>query len=168
MGALIPGNNPDARTVAHSDEEGPMSDWNTGIIEEFRTNEGRVGGMFEGAPILLLHTKCRRSGQERVNPLMYLLDRRDDGDRYVVFASKGGHPSHPHWLLNVEHDPEVEIEVGTERFPARATVLRDGPERDDLYERQVALRPQFGEYAVKTEGIRTIPVVVLERVGDRG
>jgi deazaflavin-dependent oxidoreductase (nitroreductase family) len=109
-----------------------MSDWNAGIIEEFRTNEGRVGGMFEGAPILLLHTKGRRSGEDRVNPLMYLLDRSSGGDRYVVFASKGGHPAHPHWLLNVEANPDVEVEVGVERFPARATVLREGPERDEL------------------------------------
>lgn len=136
-----------------------MSGWNTKIIEEFRTNGGAVGGMFEGAPLLLLHTTGRKSGEDRINPLMYLLD----GDRYVVFASKGGHHADPHWFLNVEHDPNVELEVGTERFAARAAIVREGPERDALYATQVARRPQFGEYEEKTKGTRTIPVVILER-----
>ncbi len=138
-----------------------MSDWNANIIEEFRTNEGRVSGMFEGAPMLLLHTVGHRSGEERVNPLMYL----PDGDRWVVFASKGGHAYHPHWLLNLEADPKVTIEVGTEAISVIATVLHDGPERDELYARQVAARPQFGEYELQTAGKRTIPVIVLERAG---
>jgi len=133
--------------------------WNTSIIDEFRANEGRVGGMFEGAPILLLHSRGRRTGEERVNPLMYL----PDGDRWVVFASKGGHPYHPHWLLNLEANPDATIEVGTESVQVAATVLRDGPERDELYARQAAARPQFGEYELKTAGKRTIPVIVLER-----
>ena len=136
-----------------------MSGWNTNIIEEFRANEGRVGGMFQGAPILLLHTTGRRTGADRVNPLMYL----PDGDRWVVFATKGGHIAHPHWLHNVEEHPDVTIEVGTETIPVAATVLREGPERDELYARQVALRPQFGEYEAKTAGHRTIPVIVLRR-----
>ncbi|MGH3626680.1 MAG: nitroreductase family deazaflavin-dependent oxidoreductase [Sciscionella sp.] len=130
------------------------------IVEEFRTNEGRVGGMFEGAPLLLLHTMGRKSGQERVNPLMYL----PDGDHWVVFASKGGHVAHPHWLNNVEANPNVTIEVGTDTIPVHATILRDGPERDEIFARQVAAYPQFGEYEEKTQGHRTIPVVVLERV----
>ena len=136
-----------------------MSDWNANIIEEFRTNEGRVGGGFEGAPLLLLHTTGRRSGTERVNPLMYLRD----GDRWVVFASKGGHIAHPHWIHNLEADPNATIEVGTETIPVKATVLRDGLERDELFARQVAAYPQFGEYEQKTKGHRTIPVIVLER-----
>jgi deazaflavin-dependent oxidoreductase (nitroreductase family) len=136
-----------------------VSGWNTNIIEEFRANEGRVGGGFEGAPMLLLHTTGRRTGEERVNPLMYL----PDGDRWVVFGSKGGHPAHPHWLHNVEADPDVTIEVGTETIPVTATILRDGSERDALYARQVAVRPQFGEYEEKTAGHRTIPVIVLRR-----
>jgi hypothetical protein len=69
-----------------------MAEWNSNIIEEFRANEGRVGGMFEGAPLLLLHSTGRRTGEERVNPLMYLAD----GDRRIVFGSKGGHTAHPH------------------------------------------------------------------------
>ena len=136
-----------------------MSGWNTNIIEEFRANEGRVGGPFEGAPLLLLHSIGRRTGQERVNPLMYL----GDGDRWLVFASKAGHPAHPHWLLNLEANPDVTIEIGTETIPVTATILREGPERDELYARQVAVRPQFGEYAEKTAGHRIIPVIVLRR-----
>ncbi len=136
-----------------------MSDWNTNVIEEFRTNEGRVGGMFEGAPLLLLHTTGRTSGQERVNPLMYL----PDGGHWVVFGSKGGHVAHPHWLHNLEADPSATIEVGTDTISVIATILREGPERDDIYARQVAAYPQFGEYEEKTAGHRTIPVIVLRR-----
>lgn len=138
-----------------------MSDWNKNIIEEFRTNEGRVGGGFEGFPLLLLHSTGRRSGTERVNPLAYMLD----GDRWVVFGSKGGHISHPHWIHNLEADPNATIEVGTETIPVKATVLREGPERDELFAREVARYPQFGEYEEKTKGHRTIPVIVLERAG---
>ena len=138
-----------------------MSDWNANIIQEFRANEGRVGGMFEGMPLLLLHSTGRRSGTERVNPLAYLLD----GERWAVFGTKGGHIAHPHWIHNLEADPNVTIEVGTETIPVKATVLRGGPERDELYARQVAAHPQFGEYETKTKGHRTIPVIVLERAG---
>jgi deazaflavin-dependent oxidoreductase (nitroreductase family) len=138
-----------------------MSDWNTNVIEEFRANEGKVGGHFQGAPLLLLHSTGRKTGEERVNPLMYL----PDSHRWVVFGSKGGDTHDPHWLLNVEANPDATIEVDTSTFPVRATVLREGPERDALFARQVATWPQFGGYAEKTEGIRTIPVVVLERAG---
>jgi deazaflavin-dependent oxidoreductase (nitroreductase family) len=136
-----------------------MSGWNTNIIEEFRANEGRVGGMFEGAPLLLLHSTGRRTGKERVNPLMYL----PAGDHWVVFGTKGGHIAHPHWILNLEANPNATIEVGTETIPVVARVIREGPERDELYARQVAVRPQFGEYEEKTAGHRTIPVIVLTR-----
>jgi len=146
-------------TTRRPEEEEDMSEWNKGIIEEFRANAGKVGGPFEGAPLLLLHTTGAKSGEERINPLMYLAD----GHRYVVFASKGGHDYHPHWMLNIEASPAVELEVGTERFEAKAEVLRDGPERDKLYAEQVARFPQFGEYEEKAA--RTIPVVVIERLG---
>jgi deazaflavin-dependent oxidoreductase (nitroreductase family) len=136
-----------------------VSGWNTNIIQEFRANRGRVGGAFEGAPLLLLHSTGRRTGRERVNPLMYL----PDGDHWVVFGTKGGHLAHPHWLHNVEANANVTIEVGTQTIPVVATVLREGSERDELYARQVALRPQFGEYEEKTKGHRTIPVIVLRR-----
>jgi deazaflavin-dependent oxidoreductase (nitroreductase family) len=137
-----------------------MTNWNANIIEEFRENEGRVGGYFDGATMLLLHTTGRRTGEEHVNPLVYL---PDDG-RWVVVGSKGGAPADPDWVRNLESNPEATIEVGSETIPVRATrILRDEPERDDLYARQVARRPGFAEYEVKTEGVRKIPVVVLER-----
>ncbi len=134
-----------------------MTDWNGKIIEEFRANEGRVGGDFEGAPLLLLHTTGARSGTERINPLMYL----DDGDRLVVFASKGGAPSNPDWYHNVQKNPDASVEVGTDRLPVRARVAT-GEERDALYAEQSRRYPQFAEYQAGTE--RTIPVVILERV----
>jgi deazaflavin-dependent oxidoreductase (nitroreductase family) len=140
-----------------------MSAWNENIIEEFRANGGKVGGFFEGATMLLLHTTGRRTGKEHVTPLVYL---PDDG-RWVVIGSKGGAPADPDWVRNLEADPDAGIEVGTERSietkPVRATkILRGGPEWEDLYAKQVARRPGFAEYLEKTEGIRTIPVVVLE------
>ena len=134
-----------------------LGDWNAKIIEEFRTNEGKVGGPFEGAPILLLHTRGARSGEERINPMMYLAD----GDRLVVFASKGGAPTNPDWYHNLVANPDVEVEVGTERLPMRA-VIPEGEEHDRLYAEQSKRYPQFAEYQKGTD--RTIPVVILERV----
>jgi deazaflavin-dependent oxidoreductase (nitroreductase family) len=131
--------------------------WNTNVIEEFRTNEGKVGGPFEGAPILLLHSTGARSGAERVNPLMYL----PDGERLVVFASKGGAPTNPDWYHNLVANPDAEVEVGQERVAVRATVAK-GEERDDLFTEQARRYPQFQGYQDKIE--RTIPVVILERV----
>jgi deazaflavin-dependent oxidoreductase (nitroreductase family) len=137
-----------------------VSNWNANIIEEFRKNEGRVGGSFEGATLLLLHTEGRRTGKELVNPLAYL---PDDG-RWVVFGSKGGALTDPDWVRNLAANPDVTIEVGTDTIPVRATkFLRDDPERHELYARQVARMPGFGGYEEKTKGIRTIPVIVLER-----
>jgi deazaflavin-dependent oxidoreductase (nitroreductase family) len=134
-----------------------MSDHNTRIIDEFRANEGKVGGMFEGAPLLLLHTTGARSGAERINPLMYL----PDGERLVVFASKGGAPTNPDWLYNVQANPDASVEVGTDRFAVRARVAEQ-EERDRLYAEQSRRYPQFARYQEGTE--RTIPVVILERV----
>lgn len=137
-----------------------LAGWNDKIIEEFRANQGKVGGSFEGAPMLILHTEGRRTGKEHVTPVVYL---PDDG-RWVVFGSKGGAPADPDWVRNLEANPEATIEVGTDRIPVRAArILREEPERDELYAREVALRPGFGEYETKTAGIRTIPVIVLER-----
>ena len=133
-----------------------MSDWNTGIIEEFRANAGKVGGPFEGAPMLLLHHVGAKSGTRRVNPLVYL----PDGDRYVIIASKGGAPKHPDWYHNLVANPETTIEVGTETIPVRAEVIT-GEERDRLYARQAADRPAFAEYQAKTK--RRIPVIALTR-----
>ena len=132
-----------------------MSDFNKKVIEEFRANEGKVGGHFEGANLLILHTIGAKSGKERVNPLMYL----PDDDRYVIIASKAGAPSNPDWYYNVVANPDVTIEVGTEELQAQASVA-DEPERSELYERMVAVAPGFDEYRQKTD--RTIPVVILE------
>ena len=139
---------------------GRVADWNKGIIEEFRANGGKVGGYFDGATVLLLHTIGRRSGKDHVTPLVYL----PDGERWAVVGSKGGAPADPDWVRNLEANGEATIEVGSETIPVHATqILRDGPEWDDLYGRQVARREGFADYLVKTEGIRTIPVIVLER-----
>src|SRR5690242_14836283 len=101
-----------------------MSDWNKSIIEEFRANKGKVGGPFEGATLLLLHTKGAKSGVERVNPMVYF----KDGDRYVVIASKGGADTNPDWYYNLRANPELTAEIGTEQFPVIATVTSE-PER---------------------------------------
>ena len=127
------------------------------MIEEFRANAGKVGGPFEGAPILLLHSTGARSRAERVNPLMYL----PDGERLVVFASKGGAPTNPDWYHNLVANPDAEVEVGQERVAVRARVA-EGEERDDLFTEQARRYPQFQGYQDKIE--RTIPVVILERV----
>jgi deazaflavin-dependent oxidoreductase (nitroreductase family) len=133
------------------------NDRNGRIIEEFRANEGKVGGYFAGRPMLLLHTKGRKTGLPRTNPVVYL----PDGDRFVIIASKGGAPKDPQWYRNLVADPNVEIEVGTRRIPVKAVVIT-GPERDELYARQVEKMPAFGDYERKTE--RTIPVIALEPV----
>ena len=100
------------------------------------------------------------AGRTHVTPLVYL----PDGERWAVVGSKGGAPADPDWVRNLETNEEATIEVGTETIPVRATqILRGGPEWDDLYARQVARREGFADYLVKTEGIRTIPVIVLER-----
>jgi deazaflavin-dependent oxidoreductase (nitroreductase family) len=135
--------------------EADWNAWNREVIEEFRANEGRVGGNFAGAPMVLLHTTGARTGEERVNPLMYL----PDGDRVVVFASKGGAPNNPDWYHNLVANPEVTIELGTETRAATARVA--GPdERDRLYDEQAKRYPQFAGYQQRTT--RRIPVVVLE------
>jgi deazaflavin-dependent oxidoreductase (nitroreductase family) len=142
--------------MSENQATGPTTDFNGEIIEQFRANNGTmVSGMFKGAPLLLLTSKGARSGQTRINPLAYTRD----GDRYVIIASKGGAPSHPDWYHNVVANPEVTVEVGPQRIPARATVA-EGPERDRLYAAQAALMPGFAEYQRKTT--RRIPVVILE------
>ena len=135
---------------------GGVNDWNAQIIAEFRKNHGRVGGDFEGAPLLLLHTIGKRSGRPRVNPVMYLRD----GERYVIFGSKAGADTQPDWYLNLKAHPDVKIEVGNETIDVQADDLQ-GPERDRLFERQATLYPGFAEYQRKTK--RVIPVIALTR-----
>jgi deazaflavin-dependent oxidoreductase (nitroreductase family) len=105
-----------------------MNDFNTQVIEEFRANRGVVGGHFENATLLLLHTVGRRTGAERVNPLVYLTD----GDSYVLIGSNGGAEKEPAWVANVAAMPELTIEVGEDERTVRPTVLRDGEERTRL------------------------------------
>lgn len=132
-----------------------MSDWNKQIIDEFRSNEGRVGGMFEGKPLLLLHHRGAKTGIERISPLMY---QQVDG-AYAVFASKAGAPSNPDWLHNLMANPDVAVEVGSDTIAVRARVADDG-ERTPIWERQKEDHPQFADYEASTD--RTIPVVILE------
>ena len=130
--------------------------FNQRTIAEFRANQGRVGGNFAGAPLLLLHTIGARSGQPRINPMMYLAD----GARYLVFASKAGSDRNPDWYRNLRASPDVTIEVGEETIPVHATELT-GAERDEKYRVQAERYPGFAGYQRKTS--RTIPVIALTR-----
>ena len=132
-----------------------MNEMNAGIIEEFRANNGRVGGMFEGAPMMLLHSTGARSGKERVNPLMY---QAVEGG-YAIFASKAGAPTNPDWYHNVRANPAASIEVGSKTIEV-STREATGAERDAIWERQKLNYPNFAEYEQKTD--RVIPVIVLE------
>jgi deazaflavin-dependent oxidoreductase (nitroreductase family) len=141
----------------HDDAFDP-GDFNRQLIGEFRANEGKVGGMFAGAPMLLLTTTGAKSGRTHVVPLVYTVD---DG-RMVVMGSKGGASTHPDWYYNVRANPEVTVEVGTDAFAARATVA-EGVERQRLFDQMAAQMPGFAEYQRNTT--RQIPVIVLTRVG---
>ncbi|MEV7194324.1 nitroreductase/quinone reductase family protein [Streptomyces sp. NPDC093510] len=133
--------------------------WNERVIQEFRANNGRVGGMFEGAPMVVLTTMGRRTGKPHVNPAIY----NKDGDRYLVFASNAGRDKHPDWYHNLLKSPQVTLEIGTEEgavkpFATRAEVL-EGEERDRYWEQQCTIDPAFRQY--EEQANRTIPVVAL-------
>ena len=132
-----------------------VHDWNSQVIAEFRANGGKVK-TFARQPLLLLHTKGAKSGQERINPLAYLAD----GDRLLIFASRAGSPNNPDWYYNLLAHPDVTVEVGTEKFEATASVV-EGEERDRLYAKQASVNPAFAEYQQKTT--RKIPVIALVR-----
>ena len=132
-----------------------MSEWNVGIVDEFRENAGVVGGMFEGKPLLILHHVGAKSGQERVCPLMYQVT---DGG-YAVFASKAGADSHPDWYYNLLANPDASVEVGTDTVAVSARVLSDD-DRRPIWEQQKSDHPQFADYEAGTD--RVIPVLVLE------
>ena len=138
-----------------------VTDWNSGTIKEFRANEGRVGGPFEGAPMVLVHHHGRKSGREYVNPLMYLPDETDNNIIYV-FATKGGAPSNPDWYYNLTTVGEGSIERGTDSYAVTVRELA-GDERDRVYAEQARRYPGFADYAKRTEGVRTIPVLELTR-----
>lgn len=133
-----------------------FDEMNRKVIAEFRETGGKASGIFEGMPLVLVHHIGAKSGTRRIAPLVPLVD----GDRLFIFASKGGSPENPAWYHNLVANPSVEAEYGTERFPVNARVLT-GAERDEVYAKQVAVQPQFGEYQRKTD--RAIPVIELER-----
>lgn len=132
------------------------NEFNRGVIAEFRANEGKVGGPFQGAPMILVTHKGAKSGKEYTTPLVY----SQDGDAVVIIASKAGAPDDPQWYRNMVANPDVTVEIGTETYAARARVA-EGAERDRLYAAQAAMMPNFDEYAAKTS--RVIPVIVLDR-----
>ena len=131
------------------------NDFNAGIIREFRENAGKVGGPFEGMSMLLLHSTGAKSGEERVNPVVY----KEAGDSYVIFASMAGGPKNPAWYHNLVANPQISIEVGTETVDLAARVT-EGEERAGIWEPWKTAVPMFAEYEQKTD--REIPVIVLE------
>ncbi len=137
-------------------------DWNTQIINEFRANEGKVGGPFEGAPMVLLHHTGRKSGKQNVTPLMFMPDD-DDAALMYIFASKAGAPTHPAWYHNLTASGSARVEVGTETFDVAVSEVV-GDDRDRIYAEQAKRYPGFAEYEAKTAGVRTIPVLALRRV----
>jgi deazaflavin-dependent oxidoreductase (nitroreductase family) len=145
---------PDREAAAAEEEIVTDDDFNRRNIEEFRANHGRLGGPFEGAPVLLLHSKGARSGQERVTPMMYMAD----GDRYLVFASAAGADRNPAWYHNLVAHPDATIEVGDGHVGVHAVELH-GAERDAKYAVQAERYPGFAEYERKTT--RRIPVLAL-------
>ncbi|WP_072686892.1 nitroreductase/quinone reductase family protein [Rhodococcus marinonascens] len=137
---------------------------NANTIAEFRANEGRVGGMFEGEPVVLLHHRGRKSGRAMVSPMIYMPDETAP-DRFFVFASKAGAPTNPDWYHNLVAAGAAEVERGTETYSVSVSEVTGG-ERDRIYNEQARRLPRFNGYAEKTAGIRTIPVVALTRIPD--
>jgi deazaflavin-dependent oxidoreductase (nitroreductase family) len=135
--------------------------WDDKVIAEFRANEGRVGGPFEGAPVALVHHTGRRSGRDYVNPMMYLPDDNDP-DTIYVFATKGGAPTNPDWYYNLVAASEGTVERGTATYSVGVHELT-GTERDRIYDEQARRYPGFADYAQQTAGVRTIPVLALRR-----
>lgn len=153
MNSARPGMDPPTPVVAVS-----MTDFNTQVITEFRANSGKVGGPFEGANVVLMTVVGAKSGAERTTPVVYF----QDGERIYVIASAGGSTKHPAWYHNLVAHPELTVEVGTDKYQARAVPVTDDGERDRLYANAVAQMPGFGEYE-KTAN-RRIPVLHLDRV----
>jgi deazaflavin-dependent oxidoreductase (nitroreductase family) len=135
-----------------------MSDWNTNIIEEFRANEGKVGGQFEGYPLILIHHIGARSGTERVNPVSCF--PQSDG-RFAIIASNGGAPTNPDWYYNLKAHPEIKVEFGTETFAVAVREL-EGVEREKVWADVVSAVPAVVNTQNKTT--RTIPVLLLTRI----
>jgi deazaflavin-dependent oxidoreductase (nitroreductase family) len=134
-----------------------QNDRNKLVIDEFRANQGKVGGRFTGRTLLLLHTIGARSGLERVNPVAYVTD----SDRLVIIASKGGAPTNPDWYYNLVAHSLVTVELGSKKFQVRAKVAEE-PERTRLYSKMAEMMPVFAEYQSRTT--RVIPVIILRRL----
>lgn len=130
--------------------------FNEKVIAEFRANGGKVGKPFEGMPMILVTMKGAKSGKEYTMPLVY----SKDGNRYVIIASMAGAPNNPDWYHNIKAHPDVTLEIGTERFAAKA-IITSGEERERLFNAQAAIMPIFNDYRKKTT--REIPVIALER-----
>jgi deazaflavin-dependent oxidoreductase (nitroreductase family) len=138
-----------------------ISEHNRPIVDEFRANEGRVGGPFDGHTMLLLHNRGRRTGVDNVNPLAYLPD--PDPSTVYIFASAGGRPEHPQWYRNLVAAGSAEVEIGTDRFAVTVDEVT-ASERDRLFALQVEQMPGFAEYERRLEGVRSIPVIALRRI----
>jgi deazaflavin-dependent oxidoreductase (nitroreductase family) len=136
-------------------------DWNAKTIAEFRANEGRVGGNFEGAPLVLVHHRGRTSGREYVSPVMYLPHDTEPGIIYV-FATKAGAPADPDWYRNLAAAGDGSVERGAGTYEVTVRELT-GAERDRIYAEQARRYPGFAEYERQTAGVRTIPVLELTR-----
>jgi deazaflavin-dependent oxidoreductase (nitroreductase family) len=135
----------------------PMAEFNKKVIDEFRSSGGKVGGQFGGAPMIIVTHTGAKSGKSYTTPLVF----SKDGDKCVIIASKAGAPKNPSWYYNLVAHPEVTLEIGAEKFKAKATEVK-GAERDRLFTEQAKMMPQFNDYAKKTA--RKIPVFTLERV----
>lgn len=133
-----------------------MSEFNKKVIQEFRANQGKVGGHFEGMDLLLVHTTGAKSGKLRINPTAYA----KDGGHPFIIASKGGADTHPDWYHNLVANPNVIVELGEETFTAVAEVAQE-PERTELYRKMASKYPMFAEYEERAD--RIIPVVKLIR-----
>ncbi len=135
-----------------------LNEYNKTVIEEFRANQGKVGGQMENMPVILLTMTGAKTGRTITKPLVY----SKDGDRMVVIASFAGAPKHPAWYLNLVAHPEVTVEVGTEKFRAKVEET-SGDERQRLFDTQAAQMSIFNDYQKKTT--RPIPVLTLTRIG---
>jgi deazaflavin-dependent oxidoreductase (nitroreductase family) len=134
-----------------------MKAFNKSIVDEFRTNGGKVSGQFAGADLLLLTTTGAKSGQPRLAPLAYFTI---DG-KLIIVGSKAGADTNPDWVHNLRANPRAHVEVGADAYDVNAHEL-DRAERDELYPKVVAVAPGFGDYQAKTS--RVIPLFELQKL----
>ena len=130
--------------------------WQEEHAQRYLASNGADGHIWQGVPTLLLWTTGRRSGEQRLSPLIY----GRDGDRYLIVASRGGSPAHPAWYRNLAANPDVEVQVGADKFHARARTATPA-EKPALWQTMSAVWPSYNDYQTKTS--RDIPVVILER-----